>query len=90
MYNFGLRIIKGSNDTATICIPETRLSRAEAVKLRCRIEKMRSFEYQRMIIENGLYQYIGTVAPFSAARVQGIGIRINKFIDQIKAKEALL
>ena len=81
MYNFGLRIIKGSNDTATICIPETRLSRAEA-----RIEKMRSFEYQRMIIENGLYQYIGTVAPFSAARVQGIGIRINKFIDQIKAK----
>ena len=87
MYDFILRIIKGKDDTATICIPETRLSRAEAVKLRCRIEKMRAFKYQRMIIENGLYQYIGIIAPFSAARIQGIGIRINKFIDQIKAKE---
>ena len=86
MWSFRLRISKIDENTAVICIPESRLTRAQSVGLRCRIEKMRAFQFQRLIIEDGLYKFFGAFAPFTPTRVQGLGIRIGRYIDDIKSE----
>ena len=66
-----------------ICVPTWRISKAESVQLRCRIEKMRAFHFLYLKIQEDFFEYHG-LFDFTPRKTQQLAIRINKIIEQIQ------
>ena len=67
-----------------IRIPTWRITKAEAVFLRCRIERMKSFDFIRIELTEDAYEYYGYYEFVSAKKVQHMMIRVNMFIQDIQ------
>lgn len=67
-----------------ISIPTWRITKAEAVFLRCRIERMKSFDFIRMELTEDAYEYHGYYEFISAKNVQSMTNRLNMIIRDIQ------
>ena len=67
-----------------ISIPTWRITKVEAVFLRCRIERMKSFDFIRMELTEDAYEYHGYYEFISAKNVQNMMTRVNMIILDIQ------
>lgn len=67
-----------------ISIPTWRITKAEAVFLRCRIERMKSFDFIRMELTEDAYEYHGYYEFISAKNVQSMMTKVNMIIRDIQ------